>query len=65
MSQKSARSIENVHGVEEAFGFRGRFPRRSASADGFDAVAFEQALEGDFLAGEEFFVDLQKRRRCG
>ena len=35
--------FENVHGVEEAFGLAVDF-RDDASADGFDAVAFELAF---------------------
>jgi len=50
--------LENVNGVEEAFGFAIDF-RDDASADGFDAVAFERTLERDFLALGKFFVNLQ------
>jgi len=58
MSQKSGARLENVNGVEEAFGFAIDF-RDDASADGFDAVAFERTLERDFLALGKFFVNLQ------
>jgi len=50
--------LKNVNGVEEAFGFAIDF-RDDASADGFDAVAFERTLERDFLALGKFFVNLQ------
>ncbi len=45
-------NIENVDGVEEAFGFLVDFSD-DAGADGFDLIAFKLALESELLALEE------------
>ncbi len=50
--------FENVDGIKEAFWFAINFSD-DAGTSGSDAVAIEQALERDFLAGENLFCDSQ------